>query len=97
MFGIVETRMVGSELTIFSNIIGAFITQVYGDLLGSPQYRTKFILNILITRYIYNIPRVSSALSTTVQLFVYFTFKIALFIIFLYSECRIIFYITAEL
>ena len=30
--------MVGSELTIFSNIIGAFITQVYGDLLGSPQY-----------------------------------------------------------
>ena len=33
----VETRMVGSELTIFSNIIGAFITQVYGDLLGSPQ------------------------------------------------------------
>ena len=35
---IVETRMVGSELTIFSNIIGAFITQVYGDLLGSPHY-----------------------------------------------------------
>ena len=30
--------MVGSELTIFSNIIGAFITQVYGDLLGSPHY-----------------------------------------------------------
>ena len=29
--------MVGSELTIFSNIIGAFVTQVYGDLLGSPQ------------------------------------------------------------
>ena len=42
---IVETRMVGSELTIFSNIIGAFtisvwriITQAYGDLLGSPHY-----------------------------------------------------------
>ena len=41
----VETRMVGSELTIFSNIIGAFtisvlriITQAYGDLLASPQY-----------------------------------------------------------
>ena len=40
----VETRMVGSELTIFSNIIGAFTisvwqinTQAYGDLLGSPQ------------------------------------------------------------
>ena len=41
----VETRMVGNELTIFSNIIGAFtisvwriITQAYGDLLGSPHY-----------------------------------------------------------
>ena len=37
--------MVGSELTIFGNIIGAFtisvwwiITQAYGDLLASPQY-----------------------------------------------------------
>ena len=40
--------MVGSELTIFSNIIGAFtisvwriITQAYGDLLGSPQGDVK--------------------------------------------------------
>ena len=47
----VETRMVGSEQTMFSNIIGAFtisvwriITQAYGDLLGSPQFNF-FVFN----------------------------------------------------
>ena len=34
----VETRMVGSELNIFSNNLWRIYTQAYGDLLESPHY-----------------------------------------------------------